>query len=44
LRGAEVTSVEIDGDEATAVVRGASVDPTLIKSDGEWLIDSGFTS
>jgi len=43
LRSAEVTSIEVDGDSATAVVKGANIDPTLVKSDGEWLIDSGFT-
>ncbi|HET6494689.1 MAG TPA: hypothetical protein VFH61_04885 [Thermoleophilia bacterium] len=42
LRDAEVTDVEIDGDEATAQIEGATASPVLVKSDGDWLIDSGF--
>lgn len=42
LRDAEVTTVEIDGDSATATVEGANVRPTLIKSGDDWLIETGF--
>jgi hypothetical protein len=43
LSKATVSVGEIHGDEATAEIEGATaVELTLIKSDGEWLIDSGF--
>lgn len=42
LRNAEITEIEINGDEATATVEGATAEPTLVKSGADWQIDSGL--
>lgn len=42
LANIEVVRVEIDGNRAKARIKGATVEPVLIRSDGVWLIDSGF--
>ena len=42
LKNAQVSSVQINGNQATATVSGANVTPTLINSDDHWLIDSGL--
>ena len=42
LRAVSVEAVQVRGNTATAQITGAAVEPTLIKADGRWLIDSGF--
>lgn len=43
LRNAKVTDVSIQGDAASATIKGATTSPSLKKSGGRWLINSGFT-
>jgi hypothetical protein len=40
-RDAEVTDVQVDGDEATATVKfkGKTGDVSLVKEDGDWKLD-----
>lgn len=38
----EVTSVEVDGDSATAHLAGQGTKVEMVKEDGTWLMDSGF--
>ena len=44
LRDAEVSNVDFDegGERGVAVLEGSTVQPVLIKSNGDWLLDSGF--